>query len=81
MPDEDYVVDPLEFMGDQRAQAAAAMAMTVTHGGSEHEEAEPTAEAVDAGNAGDVPATAAEPVVPTDEERGPEQPPGNAPAP
>jgi hypothetical protein len=78
MPDEDYVVDPLEFMGDQRAQAAAAMAMTVTHGSAEHEEAEPP---VDAGNAGEVPATEAEPVVTTDEERGLGQPPGNAPAP
>jgi hypothetical protein len=73
MPDEDYVVDPSEFMADQRAHAAAAMAMTVTHA--------PAAETVDAGNAGEVPATEAEPVVATDEERGPGQPPGSAPAP
>jgi hypothetical protein len=62
MPDEDYVVDPSELLGDHRP--AAAMAMTVTHGGSGHEEPEPTAE----------------PVVATDEEQEPGEPPGGAPA-
>jgi hypothetical protein len=81
MPDEDYVVDPLEFMGDQRAHAAAAMAMTVTHGGSGHGEETPTAESVEAGGAEEVPATEGEPVVATEDEQGPGQPPGSGPAP